>query len=124
MAASAAASAEWDAFADREPAAAKVTYERLSQEPLVRIPGRQFPLRGRGLKPFWEFEASPADRVYYAVHLTDQTVIVACCRDVHTGAKVGALIKNRRGTFGELPVPALEPAAVTAPLRKPKREGV
>jgi hypothetical protein len=123
VAASATALAEWDDFVEREPEAAKAAFERLSENPLERRPGRQFPLRGRPLRPFWEFEATGADRIWYAIDLTVLTVIVACRRNVHTGAKVAAIIKSRRAAFDEMPTPKSEPTQVLARLRKPKSEG-
>lgn len=102
VAASAAAEAEWRAFAVRYPESAKFAFERLSAEPLARQPGRQFQLRGKANRPFWELEATSGDRVYYAVDVNTMTVIVAVRRDAHSGAKVTDLIKRRRAAFDSL----------------------
>lgn len=102
---SASARAEWDQFVDREPVAAKATFERLTSEPLTRQPKRQFPLRGQAQKPFWEYEATGADRIWYAVNIGQMTVVVACRRDVHSGAELSKLIKRRRKAYDELPAP-------------------
>lgn len=93
---SAAAHAEWTAFQKANPKAAQRAYERLSSEPLTRIPGRQFQLRGKKNRPFWEYEATGAFRVYYAADILQMTVIIGARNDVHTGADVGALIRSRR----------------------------
>lgn len=90
---------EWKAFALAHPQAAQRTYERLTAEPLVRIARRQFPLKGAATKPFWEYEATAAFRIYYATNSTNMTVIVAARNDVHSGSDVVALIKNRRMNF-------------------------
>jgi len=92
---SAVAESEWDAFATRNPDAARDAYTRLSTEPLTRQPGRQFPLKGKANKPFWEYEATGGDRIYYAVCLDTQTVIVAVRNDTHKGAEVTAMIMKR-----------------------------
>lgn len=122
---SASARAEWEEFAEREPTAAKETFERLSSEPLTRQPKRQFPLRGQAQKPFWEYEATGADRVWYAVNIQNMTVIVACRRDIHTGDRVAKVIKKRRKGFDEAPAPStpaeLDGAGVPARINRPRR---
>jgi len=92
---SAVAEGEWDSFAAKNPDAAQAAFKRLSNEPLSRQPGRQFPLKGKANKPFWEYEATASDRVYYAVCLKTQTVIVAVRNDAHKGSDVAKLIMAR-----------------------------
>lgn len=99
VASSAAAEAEWKALVIRAPEAAKAAFERLSSEPMTRQATRQFPLRGKANKPFWELEVTAGDRIYYAVNIKTMTVIVAVRNDVHTGADVAQLIKKRRNPF-------------------------
>jgi len=93
--ASSAAAREWDTFCKRNPEAALAAYERLSQEPLLRIVGRQFPLKGKRLKPFWEYEATSSDRIYYAVCIQTKSVIIAVSNKAHTGAAVSKIIRDR-----------------------------
>ncbi|HEY9768823.1 MAG TPA: hypothetical protein V6C71_10050 [Coleofasciculaceae cyanobacterium] len=40
-------------------------YQHLSQNPMLRIRGRIFPLRGKKYKGAWEYEITTADRVFY-----------------------------------------------------------
>jgi len=44
---------------------AKRAYRRLSDSPLERYPGRQFPLRGKLFAGVWEYEVGPGDRIFY-----------------------------------------------------------
>jgi hypothetical protein len=88
---------EWTSFVGRSADRAKETFERLTTYPRDHIPGRQFPLKGKALKPFWEYEASAADRLWYAVSEQPQEVIVVGVRsDIHSGQKVRELIAVRR----------------------------
>jgi len=119
VAGSASARAEWEALADRVPDAAKAAFERLTSEPLTRRPKRQFPLRGHAQKPFWELEVTGADRVWYAVSLTEMTVVVACSRKLHTAAELTKTIEKRRGAFDALPEPLPpEPVRIEARIRR------
>ncbi len=99
---SSAAESEWIAFASKHPEASRDAFNRLSTNPLMRQPGRQFPLKGKANKPFWEFEATAADRIYYAVCLETLSVIVAVRSDVHSGADVAKLIKAHVGGIKRL----------------------
>jgi len=99
---SAAAESEWNSFASKHPDAAREAFNRLSTNPLMRQPGRQFPLKGQANKPFWELEITAADRIYYAVCLKTLSVIVAVRSDTHTGAEVSKLIKARVGAIKRL----------------------
>jgi len=96
LASSAAAEREWNEFMNKQPAAAIEAYTRLTMEPLERIAGRQFPLKGQKNKPFWEYEATSADRIYYAVDVKNMTVIIAVRNDIHTGPQVASLVQQRR----------------------------
>ena len=100
--ASAKAEREWQHLLDNVPDAAAEAYDRLSNYPLARRPGRQFPLKGKKLKPFWEIEVDAANRIYYAVCLNTSTVIIAVRSDVHSGANVTELVTKRATTVRRL----------------------
>lgn len=95
VAVSATAASEWNKMAKKIAESTRYAYNRLSHEPLSRYPGRQNPLRGKSNQPFWELEVGSAYRVIYAVDLTDLTIIVGVCHDVHSGAKVANIISKR-----------------------------
>lgn len=102
VASSAAAKAEWDAFAAKLPKAMKAAYERLAEHPLDVRGTRQFPLKGKRNKPFGEYEISGADRLYYAVDLRSQVVVVAVLRHAtHSEAMTGR-VRDRRDSFDAL----------------------
>lgn len=105
--ASAKAEREWQQLCEAVPDGAAEAYRWLSNDPLARRQGRQFPLKGKRLKPFWEIEVDDANRIYYAVCLKTLTVIIAVRSDVHRGADVAELVGNR----------------ASAPLRKLLKEG-
>lgn len=104
LASSNAAKNEWDALVARAPDAAKRMYERLSSEPLTPWGTRQFPLRGKKLKPFWEFEVTAGERAYYAVDLEKQTVVVAVGSHPTSSPAAAKTIESRRKSFDELVV--------------------
>lgn len=99
VAASATAENEWNAFARRNPVAARRAYERLSASPLERQPRKQFPLRGKAFSPFWELEATEADRIWYAVDQAGLIVMVAARDDVHTSPRLVEILRNRRAAY-------------------------
>jgi hypothetical protein len=99
VAASTQAQLEWLAFATRNPEAARKAYERLSSNPLERQPRKQFPLRGEFFHPFWELEATPKERIWYAVDEVGFITIIAARDDIHLSPKLAKLIKNRRSAY-------------------------
>jgi hypothetical protein len=99
VAASTQAQLEWLAFATRNPEAAQKAYERLSTYPLERQPRKQFPLRGQFFYPFWELEATPKERVWYAVDEVGFITIIAARDDVHSSPRLAKIIKSRRSAY-------------------------
>jgi hypothetical protein len=99
VAASEKAHLEWLAFANRNPDAAKRAFERLSKNPLDRVPRKQFPLRGHFFSPFWELEATQKERIWYAVDEVGYITIIAARDDVHTSPKLAKVIRSRRSAY-------------------------
>ena len=58
---------EWADFCTRRPDDAVRAYERLTTDPRTPVGGRQFPLRGKALKGFWQYECNGGDRLHYKV---------------------------------------------------------
>jgi hypothetical protein len=77
MASSAHAKREWEAFVEKVPQAMQTAFERLSDHPLETLGARQFPLKGKALKPLWQYEITGGDRLFYGVD-TELHVIVLC----------------------------------------------
>jgi heme exporter protein D len=65
-------------------------------------------------KPFWEYEANSAERVWYAVDLSALTVVVAVRRDVHASEKLAPLLNSRRETLNEVLRQVMRDATTTA----------
>jgi mRNA-degrading endonuclease RelE of RelBE toxin-antitoxin system len=99
VASSAAAKAEWDTFVHKLPKAMKAAYERLSEHPLEVRGVRQFPLKGKRNKPFWEYEVSGGDRLYYAVDLRRQVVVVAVLPHATKSDSMTERVRDRRDAF-------------------------
>ncbi len=99
VASSNAAKSEWDDFVRKIPKAMKRAYERLSEDPLDVHGTRQFPLKGKRNKPFWEYEVTGGDRLYYAVDLTNQVVVVAALPHATRSAAMVATVQDRRSAF-------------------------
>ncbi len=109
---------EWSSFVTRSTANAKVAFERLTTYPRDHIPNRQFPLKGRALKPYWEYEATKADRLWYVVDAAEWRVIMAAIRnDLHVGAKLQALLSSRETAV------QTAMASIPAPVKKKPTKG-
>lgn len=99
VASSNAAKGEWDTFVTKIPKAMKRAYERLTEHPLDVQGTRQFPLKGKRNKPFWEYEVSGGDRLYYAVDLTHHVVVVAVLPHATRSASMVETVQDRRDAF-------------------------
>src|ERR1019366_1139679 len=102
VASSAQAKAEWDSFVAKVPTAMKVAYERLSSHPLEVSGTRQFPLKGTKLKPFWEYEITGGDRLYYAVDRQKQVVVVCVLPHATKSRSMTKTVESRSGSFKTL----------------------
>ena len=113
VASSNAAKSEWDHFVKKIPKAMKRAYERLSEYPLDVQGSRQFPLKGKRNKTFWEYEVTGGDRLYYAVDLTNQVVVVAVLPHATRSAAMVSTVQDRRNAFDGLI--AQQQQQITAP---------
>ena len=91
----------------------KRTYERISEYPLDVQGTRQFPLKGKRNKPFWEYEVTGGDRLYYAVDLKNQVVVVAVLPHAIRSSSMIATIQDRRNAFDS--IVASQEAALAPP---------
>jgi len=66
----------WEALLLRAPENARRCYEDLCTAPMVRKPGRVFPLRGKPYSGGWEYEVTRGDRVFYVPNEEKRKVIV------------------------------------------------
>lgn len=64
-AASARAEKDWKKLCRNYRKAAQDCFNHLVTDPLRRIPGRVYPLKGSAFKGMWEFEVTGAQRLYY-----------------------------------------------------------
>lgn len=115
VASSKAAKSEWDDFVNKIPKAMKRAYERLSEYPLDVQGSRQFPLKGKRNKPFWEYEVTGGDRLYYAVDLTNQVVVVAVLPHATRSAAMVGTVQDRRDAFDGLVARQEEQTSVPSP---------
>lgn len=92
---SAKAHREWDAFVQKVPDAMKAAFERLSEHPLDAVGARQFPLKGKQLKPFWQYEITGGDRLFYAVDLKQKVVVVCVMPHAANSQAVAATVVPR-----------------------------
>jgi hypothetical protein len=127
VASSAAAKGEWDAFVRKLPKAMKGVYERLSEHPLDVYGTRQFPLKGKRNKPFWEYEISGGDRLYYAVDLHQQVIVVSVMPHATRSEAMTKRVRDRRDAFDGLVAEqqaeaALHPPEPPAPVRSRRRK--
>jgi len=67
---------DWELLLLRAPENARRCYEDLCTAPMVRKPGRVFPLRGKLYKGAWEYEVTSAERVFYVPAPQKRKVIV------------------------------------------------
>jgi mRNA-degrading endonuclease RelE of RelBE toxin-antitoxin system len=117
VASSARAKSEWDSFVRKYPKAMKAAFERLSESPLDVQGTRQFPLKGKRLKPFWEYELTGGDRLYYAVDLVKKVIVVAVLAHATRSRSMTDTVEDRRDVFDSLVArqredePAVERAA-------------
>lgn len=96
LAPSATVEKEWTRLAVRSAEGAKAAFERLTLRPRDHIPQKQFPLKGKKNKPFWEYEITEAERLWYAVsEHPPEVILLAVLRDVHTGKGVRELVELR-----------------------------
>jgi len=56
---------DWELLLLRTPEKARRCYENLYTAPMVRKPGRFFPLKGKRYRGAWEYEVTGAERVFY-----------------------------------------------------------
>lgn len=100
-AASATVEKEWRGTVRRRPEDAKRCFERLTSAPLQAFGARQFPLKGKVNKPFWEYEVSAGERLYYAVDPQRRVVIVSSGPHgkEDKSSAVSELVKRRRKQF-------------------------
>ncbi|MBV9407661.1 MAG: hypothetical protein JO164_02490 [Candidatus Eremiobacteraeota bacterium] len=76
--------------------------ERLSAFPLEVRGARQFPLKGKHNKPFWEYEITGGDRLYYAVDRRAKVVVVAVLPQATRSDAMTRTVRDRRDTFDAL----------------------
>jgi hypothetical protein len=117
VASSATAKSEWDNFVRKFPKAMRAAYERLGEFPLEAYGSRQFPLKGKRNKPFWEYEITDGNRLYYAVDLRLQIIYVGVLETTKSESIVGRA-RDRRHIFDEIP----DEQHVSVPRRVPKKQ--
>jgi hypothetical protein len=122
VASSRAAKGEWDDFVSKAPKAMKRAYERLSKSPLEVHGTRQFPLKGKRNKPFWEYEITAGDRLYYAVDLAHRVVVVAVLPHATAASSMIATVHDRRGTFDNIVADQEAQSATTPSAQPPTRK--
>lgn len=67
---------DWELLLLRAPENARRCYEDLCTAPMVRKPGRVFPLKGKRYRGAWEYEVTGAERVFYVPDLPRRKVVV------------------------------------------------
>lgn len=90
---------EWKEFVATRPDDARRCYERLSVAPLEPMGTRQFPLKGKANKPFWEYELSAGHRMHYGVKKHVVAISVGPHMKKGDGADTTDLITRRRAGF-------------------------
>ncbi len=101
VASSAQSKAEWDALLVRIPAAVKKAYERLSEHPLEPFGTRQFPLKGKRLKPIWEYEVTGSDRLYYLVDTKHSVVVLYAGKHPSSVTSMADTVTARRAAIAD-----------------------
>lgn len=66
----------WEQIIYRSPKDAARCYKWLCENPMQRLSGRVYPLRGKKYKGAWEFEVTGGDRVYYVPNPDERKVVV------------------------------------------------
>jgi len=88
---------EWQDLERRRPDDARRCYERLVSFPLHPLGARQFPLKGKKNKGFWQYEVGSGDRVHYRIAMNATNVIVvAAGKHPRSGVSLGKQLKKRR----------------------------
>jgi mRNA-degrading endonuclease RelE of RelBE toxin-antitoxin system len=103
-ASSAQAKSEWDSFVASIPKAMQAAFERLSEAPLTAYGSRQFPLKGKQNKPFWEYELTGGDRLYYAVDPQKHVVVVCVLKHSTNSSSMTRTVQARRSEFDAIVV--------------------
>lgn len=67
---------DWEELLLRASENARRCYEDLCTAPMVRKPGRVFPLKGKLYKGAWEYEVTSAERVFYVPDPQNRKVVV------------------------------------------------
>jgi len=93
----------------------KAAFERISEHPLDILGARQFPLKGEANKGVWQYEITGGDRLFYAIDLIEQVVILTVVPHTANAQATGKMVKNRRKALDA----AIE--SQTAERKKPKR---
>lgn len=96
MASSAQAKREWEHFLAIRPTALKAAFERISEHPLDILGARQFPLKGEANKGIWQYEVTGGDRLFYAIDLIAQVVILTIVSHTANASATAKLVKGRR----------------------------
>ena len=117
---------EWEAFVEKAPTAMQSAFERLSEHPLGALGARQFPLKGKHLKPLWQYEVTGGDRLFYAVDLEEQVIVVCVMPHAADAQAAAATVEPRKRVVDDT-IAAQEKALVqkTKPApgaKKPKRK--
>jgi hypothetical protein len=66
----------WEDLLLKAPESALRCYENLCNQPMTRLPGRVFPLKGKLYKGAWEYEVTSGDRVFYVPNPQTRKVVV------------------------------------------------
>lgn len=67
---------DWEALLLRAPENARRCYEHLCSTPMLRVPRRVFPLKGKNYRGGWEYEVTSGDRVFYVPDEENRKVLV------------------------------------------------
>ena len=67
---------DWRDLADRAPENTELCLQKLSSQPMVRVPRRVFPLKHAKYRGVWEYEVTGGDRVFYIPKEGERTVLV------------------------------------------------
>jgi hypothetical protein len=67
---------DWEVLLLRAPENPRRCYEHLCSAPMVRVPGRVFPLKGKKYRGAWEYEVTKGDRVFYVPDEEKHKVVV------------------------------------------------
>jgi mRNA-degrading endonuclease RelE of RelBE toxin-antitoxin system len=96
VASSAQAKRDWEQFLANRPTALKAAFERISEHPLDILGARQFPLKGEANKGVWQYEITGGDRLFYAIDLIEQVVILTVVPHTANAQATAKLVKGRR----------------------------